>query len=215
MARLIPMMFALVLIFGLALGTLSAENEEKEFPEQSPEEKVATMKLWTKQRQQESGEFTEHFSKNWDKETDAARAAFCKLAGRARAKDAIPLLVEHLDFLYFGEFPTVHRFPRLVEGRLALEALIEIGIPSLEPAVARILKMIDELPEKETDDSRHQAAFLRAAIKELTTKILGKDLAVAYLKTKLEDKDLSEKARAVVESTLNEIKPPEEQADKP
>jgi len=158
--------------------------------------------------------FIENYRKNWGKESAASKAAFCELAGKARAKDAIPVLVCYLEFRYFGEIPLPPSPPRtILECRQALEALIEIGMPSLEPAVVRILKMIDELPEKETDDSRHQAAFLNDALKELTTKILGKDLAVAYLKQKLEMKELSERARVVIESALDEIEPSKENAD--
>ncbi len=159
--------------------------------------------------------FIDNYSKNWDKETGAARVAFCKLAAATRAKDAVPLLVKHIDFWHLGDSPFTGRPRDILEDRVALEALIEIGMPSLEPAFAHIVQTLDKLPKKETDDSRHQAAFLHAALKELPTKILGKDLAVAYLKMKLEDKDLSEKARAAIESTLSEIRPPEEKADKP
>jgi hypothetical protein len=194
------------------MSSLFAVNEVKKFQEQTSEEKVATMESWIKQKNQELEVFTEYFSKNWDKESDASRAAFCRLAGNARARNAVAVLVEHVEFAYFGEDPAA-RNRWITEGRVALDALTEIGVPSLDPAFAHIAQLLDSMPEEKTDANHFRAVFFCDAIKEMTMKILGKDLAIAYLKLKLKDKNLSEKVRTLVNEALKEIKSIEKQVD--
>jgi len=142
--------------------------------------------------------FVSNYTKNWDKETDASRAAFCELAGKARMKDAVALLVEHMDYSYATAGPAQD----ILKDMVALKALIEIGMPALEPAVQKLLKESEKLPLPETDESKAQKTLLNAALKALTTQILGKDLAVSYINIKLNDKGLTERGKATLQSVL-------------
>lgn len=156
-----------------------------------------------------------HFTRNWEEElqpirTDnleasirhAARrrlvlAAFCRAMGRVKAEEAIPLLIQHMDFLcYEDEARMLADRPRTyIEGRVAFKALLDIGEPAFEPVVEHIVAMIG----KTTDSSK--LGFYRAALKKIAVKILGMEKAKLYLLELMfdqEDADVRTQIREVL-----------------
>jgi len=129
---------------------------------------------------------------------------------------AVPILVRHLDFWYVGDSEAVFRLRLPTENRPALDALIEIGMPALQPSAEHILSELDKLPsdpvfkdgtinKNVTDKQRWSVSFHRQALKKLSTDILGKDLAVVFLKKQLEQKGHGEGARKGIEYAIREI----------
>jgi len=219
MTRITVLTLSLVPIFYLFLGGVFGGEEQKQFGDQSPKEQIATMEGWTKRQNEDLAAFTEYFTKNWDKELPAT-AAFCKLAGASRTTEAIPLLVAHLDFRYLGEGYDAGPLRGPLEDRQAMDALIKIGIVTLEPSIAQIIASLDALPEKEDRGVKFRRVFLHEALKAVPMEILGKDLTLAYLKMKLENKELSTQVRAHLEAAIKEIEtgkycPPSERTNPP
>lgn len=202
MTRITGVLFVLIPVFCLFLGGASGGDEQAKFSDQSPKEKVATMEDWTKKQNDDLAAFTDYFAKNWDKDPSAT-AAFCKMVMASRTTQAIPLLVAHIDFTYGPQFISSLRSP--LDYRYALIALIKIGVPALEPAVAQIIKSLDALPDNDEFENKVRRVSLLGSLQALSVEILGKDLGLAYLRLKLEDKDLSPKAMVAIATAIKQI----------
>ena len=203
-----------VLACSLCLGMAV---DMKTFGKKSDKEKAKFLETWTETQKRELANMVKHFDENWQKEGWHAKAGFCRMVGQFRIKAAVPTLVRHLDFLYLGEFIGGYEGPkRSTENRPALDALIEIGMPALEPSAEHILRELDKLPSEilnkddapkkgVTDKQRWRVSFLRQALQKLSTDILGKDLAVVFLKKQLEQKGRGKGARKGIEYALSKI----------
>lgn len=65
-------------------------------------------------------------------------ARFCDAIvklGQLKAVEAIPLLIEHIDFFDSRQLSLKTRFYSILNGRVAVEALIRIGKPSVQPVL--------------------------------------------------------------------------------
>jgi len=190
------------------VGLDGAPGDVRTLSEQSPKNKVQTMETWKNQYKEELASCVDHFVKNWDQETDYTRAAFCILVMETRTENAIALLVQHMEFRYSTgttPFGIITRYPGILAGRLALDALIKIGMPALEPAVSEMIRRIDVISEKDTPDYDSQIRFLTRALRAVTTKILGNELAIPYLNLKLQAEDVGDKSKVVIASVIKEI----------
>jgi hypothetical protein len=101
------------------------------------------------------------------------------LLGEMRSKKSVPILVENLKFTKpFRARSRVRLFPDTPQ----IPALIEIGLPSLDPLVKKVASTDDDLIRQ------------RAAI--VIDQILGTDMAVFFVQDRVErEKDAAKKER--------------------
>jgi len=114
------------------------------------------------------------------RENRAAVIVAIQLLGDLRAKEAAPVLAGLLRFGYRGELTDSHfrRIPDHPHKRgPAVKALIQIGVPSIEPVAEQLLAM-----SKATE---HQAVLQRHCL-WVIRGVLGPDLATEYLKGLIE-----------------------------
>ena len=116
-----------------------------------------------------------YFTVRWDDEKPLVVAAFCEAMGRAKAQQAITLLVRHIDFRYI-EDTDAERPRAILEGHVALEALVQIGLPAMAPASQHIIARLSKSQDK------HDIYFLCEALSYLVKKSMGQKEAREYVR---------------------------------
>ena len=134
----------------------------------------------------------ECFTLRWDSEQPPVVTAFCQAMGKAKVQEAIPVLVKHMDFRYI-ENMDAERPRTTLEGRVALDALVQIGSPALDPAAQHIVARLSK------SEDRHDIHFLCEALGLLVSKSLGETEARAYVR-KLIDEQKGEQIRRYLET---------------
>lgn len=114
-----------------------------------------------------------------DRDSATAKAGIAVL-GELRAEEAIPLLVENLTTILPPEFAGGKAFRPIQEGAF-VGALLRIGSPALEPLVKAASKSDDKMRTLLT-------GFILA-------RLLGTDVALAYVDEHLQKADASEAPR--------------------
>lgn len=123
------------------------------------------------------------------RENPDALVAAMKLLGKMRATEAVGILAEHLDFQdprpYFGPYS-------LRRGREAVDALIEIGKPSVPAVIREVLR----------EKNRMNYVKMMCAV-EVIERVEGKEMGVFYLRNLFEKN--SDPANQAILQKLMEI----------
>ncbi|MBI4834949.1 MAG: hypothetical protein HY811_09060 [Planctomycetes bacterium] len=191
----------ILLVIGCVLY-LSGDDNKQRFNDMNKEGKINFMDGQVIKYKTDITELVKYFEANWDKETDEVKVSFCKLMATYRANESLSLLVKNFDFCYLG---IERERPRtILEGRFALNALAQIGTPSLEPVSERIYTELEKLTYSE--DTRHRIHFLKEALKYLLVETIGKKLSVVFLEDKINNTNTSAKLKECLSGIAQEIK---------
>lgn len=188
-------------MLSLAVARILADKEAEVFGSKSKEEKLDYMTNNIIKHNKETEEIVKYFNLNWDKEDDEVKASFCEMAKVYKILEAVSILRENIEFRYFSIH--VERSRTITEGRVALEALIQIGLLALEPSFEAICTQLDSLAVDE--NTRFRIAYFEEILKYLPVKMLGKKLAIYFLKDKLDNGSLSDKVKQYIANALVEI----------